>query len=159
IRRGVGAATGDSGIYLVTFELYPEGHGLVNELERRGLHVGVAPTFGPMMEPHRVLDSHEATARIHLASTASLDRWRRTPGAIEVAFSDARTPAQLDEFGRVRTQVIDALRKEGREDAAAAVDRDFAGVSLDGVHPSTMSLIRQLRSLGFPEAVFILPVD
>jgi len=159
IRRGVGAATGDKGTYLVTFDPYREGTGLVNELERRGLHVGVAQVFGPAMTPHRVLDPQEATARIHLASIASLDRWQRTPGAVQVAFSDPRTPQQLEEFGRMRAQVIDALRREGREDVVAAIDLDFAGVNLDRVAPWTVWLIQQLRNLGYPEAVFILPVD
>jgi hypothetical protein len=58
---------------------------------------------------------------------------------------------------RLRGNVIDALRKQGREDLVAAVDRDFAGVSLDGVNPFIALLIGQMRQLGRPAAVFVLP--
>ena len=112
-----------------------------------------------MMTSHRVLEPGQATARVHLASIASIDRLRRTHGAIQVAFCDPRTPPQLEEFVRVRAQVIDALRRQGREHLVPAVDRNFAGSRLDQVDPTTLMLIQRLRDLGFPEAVFILPVD
>ncbi len=157
IHRGVGAATGDPGRYLVTWSDFAQGLGLVDELERRGLHVCVPKEFGPAMTEHRVVDSQKPTARVHLASAGSLDRWRQTPGAIEVALSDPRTAQELEEFGRLRAQVIGALRQQGREDVVAAVDRDFDGVSLEGVSPFIMLLIARMREIGGPAAVFILP--
>jgi hypothetical protein len=47
MNRGVGASTGDTGRYLVTWDRMMEGLGLVNELERRGLRVGVPRPLGP----------------------------------------------------------------------------------------------------------------
>src|SRR5262249_36990770 len=61
-----------SGRYLVTWldaaNPAAEGLGLVNELERRGLRVGVSEEFGYLMTEHRVLRPGMATRRVHLAT-------------------------------------------------------------------------------------------
>jgi hypothetical protein len=93
-----------------------------------------------------------------LAAAGSLNRWRRTPEAVEVGFDDPRSPQEIDEFTRLRADVIAALREQGREDVVAAADREFDGVSFDGVSPWTLLGIQRMREIGGPAAVFILPV-
>jgi hypothetical protein len=87
-----------------------------------------------------------------------LSRWRATPGAVEIAFDDPRTPQDIEESTRLRARVIAALREQGREDVIAAGDRDFDGVSFVGVKPWTLLGIQRMRDIGGPAAVFILPV-
>jgi hypothetical protein len=158
IRGGVGSSTGDRDRYLVTWDRVTEGLGFVNELERRGLRIGVPEAYGPWTGQHRVLGSEDATPRVHLASAGGLSRWRRMPGAIEVAFADARTTQDVEESSRLRARVIADLRRQGREDVVAAADREFDGVNLDGVSPWTLMGIQLMRESGGPAAVFIVPV-
>jgi hypothetical protein len=158
IHRGVGASAGDTGRYLVTWDRMSEGLGFVNELERRGLRIGVLKPFGPLTGQHRVLGSDDATARVHLASEGSLSRWRGTTGAVEVAFDDSRTPQDIEESAQLRARVIADLHEQGREDVIAAADREFNGVDLDGVSPWTLMGIHLMRQIGGPAAVFIVPV-
>jgi hypothetical protein len=164
IRTRAGGTPGDAGRYLVTWTdaLYSgaQGIGLVNELERRGLRAGVDnPMYATLMSKHRVIEPHEATARLHLATGARwVSKWRKTPGAIEIAFSDPRTPEARYQHDQMRKDVIRALRQIGRKDLVRSLDWDLPGARDASGDPLVAMAIGRLVEIGEPAAVFLVPV-
>ena len=160
--RGVGAADGHAGRYLVTWtdaaHIGSQGYGLVNELERRGFDVGVNGGLGATATFHRVLDAADATARVNLATGIWVERWRALPDAVEVASVDPRTRAERSEFEQLRREVIAELRDAGLDDLVPRVDDNLFGASLDSRVPFGAQLrMSRMLALGVPTAVFVAP--
>lgn len=156
-----GDTTGAQGRYLVTWAdaLYrgQQGIGLVNELERRGIHAGATKEFGSMVLAHRVLDPAQATARIHLASGAWIDDARRARGNVQIAYSDPRSDTERREYQALRRSVSTTLRRMRRSDLVGMLDRDLQGACVPGVEPLACLAIRRMSELGAPAAVFLGP--
>jgi hypothetical protein len=107
---------------------------------------------------HRVVDPDEATAVVHMATGLYVDRWRAVPGAVEVAFVDPRSPAELDEFERLREEVVDELGDAGLDDLVPLVDSNLFGASIDERVPSgAEERMARMLELGEPTAMFIAP--
>lgn len=162
IDAGLGPADGRDGSYVVFWQdavfIGAQGYGLVNELERRGLDVGVHPTWRVPVTPQRVKLPDETTAEIHLVSGVYIDEWRQRPGYVEVIEADARTPAQRERFEELRAGVIAELGALGRDDLIAEVDTNLFGASLDPDLPgSVVDDLSEMLLLGEPIAVFIAP--
>lgn len=162
LRTGVGAATDDDATYLVTWDdalhFGSQGYGLVNELERRGIDVGVYATWRVPVTPHRVLTAEEAVAEIHLATGSYVGQWRADPTAVEVIAVEPRTSAELAEYGEVEAELIDGLRRLDLDDLVAMLDTNLFGVQLDPRVPTSLQArVDRLLVLGQPTAVFILP--
>ena len=159
---GVGAATGRDGRYSVTWTdvavFGSQGYGLLNELDRRGFHVGSAPYFYTTSTPYRVVDPATATAVVHFANGAYIDEWAAKPDTVQVAFTDPRSPVEKARYERLRDDVIARLRDAGLDELVAGLDRNLFGVQLDDrVSGATNRLIDQMIEIGQPTAVFIAP--
>jgi hypothetical protein len=160
--RGEGAATGRDGRYAVTWsDAYyfgSQGYGIVSELERAGFDAGAAPPWHVPITDHRVVDPEEATAVVHMATGLYVDRWRSVPGAVEVAYVEPRSAAELDEFERLRAEVVGELRDAGLDDLVPLVDSNLFGVSIDERVPSgAEERMARMLELGEPTAMFIAP--
>ena len=135
IAAGVGEASGVDGIYQVRWsdaaDIGSPGFGLLNELERRGLDVAADEFFHVPATDHRVRPRDRADAQIHLATGGYVDRWRRVPGAVEVATYEPRSEEQVARADELRARVIARLRVEGLDDVADLVDTNLFGASLD----------------------------
>jgi hypothetical protein len=164
VRARTGAATkGSDGRYLVSwsdaFFFGSEAYGLVNELERAGLHVGVDHPFAVPVTFHRVIDPAQATAEIHFASGQYIDQTLAMPGQVEVVHIDPRTPAERTEFEGLRSSVIDGLTALGLSDLVKWVDVNLFGAAVDGRVPLDLRLkMSRMLDIGEPIAVFIGPV-
>jgi hypothetical protein len=164
VRSGVGAASaGAQGHYVVTWsDAYffgSQGYGLVNELERRGLHVGVDATFRVPVTPQRVLDRPRADAEIHFATGRFVDEWSAKPDVVKVADVDPRSPAQRDEFAQLHGEVANGLHAAGLDDLVPTLDTNLFGVQLDPrVSPALQRSIARMLELGERTAVFIAPL-
>jgi hypothetical protein len=162
VEAGLGEATGRDGRYVVFWQdavfIGAQGYGLVNELERRGLDVGVHPTWRVPVTPQRVLLPAEITAEIHLVSGRYIDEWRSRQGYEEVVAVDARSAAQQAEFDELRTGVIERLGELGRADLIEEIDINLFGASLDPELPrDVVDDLSEMLLLGEPIAVFIAP--
>jgi hypothetical protein len=162
IEAGVGAADGRDGSYVVFWQdavfIGAQGYGLVNELERRGLDVGVHPTWRVPVTPQRVKLPDSTTAEVHLVSGGYIDEWRQRPGYVEVVAVDARSPEQRARFEELRAGVIEQLTELGRDDLVAEIDVNLFGASLDPTLPgSIVDDLSEMLLLGEPIAVFIAP--
>jgi hypothetical protein len=158
----VGAATGLDGTYLVVWQdaafIGSQGYGLVNELERRGVHAGVRDPWRVPVTPHRVLPPGSYDAEIHLVSGIYIDEWRARDGFVEVATTDIRTDAERARFAALRRRVIDRLTELGRVELVDVVDRNLFGASLDPELPhDVVADLSEMLLLGEPVSVFIAP--
>jgi hypothetical protein len=163
IRSGVGSAEGADARYVVTWsDAYffgSQGYGLVNELERNGLHVGVDDTFRVPVTPQRVVDRSQVQAEIHLSTGSYIDEWRAKPNAVEVAYVDLRTPDEVAEYDELHASVIAGLTAAGLGDVVPLVDTNLFGASLDPRLPSEVqTAMARMLVIGQPAAVFISPV-
>jgi hypothetical protein len=159
---GDGAADGPSGRYVVTWSdalhIGSAAYGLVSELERRGLDVGAMSWAAVPLTEHRVVEDGQATAVVHLATGAFIDRAREVPGAVEVAHADPRTSAERAEFDALRAQVEDDLVAAGLGDLVPRVDGNLFGAALHpDLDPATRRRIGRMLDLGAPIAVFVAP--
>ena len=162
LERGEGAATGRDGRYVVTwsdaFYFGSQGYGLVSELERAGFDASAAPPWHVPITDHRVLEPADATAVVHMATGLFVDQWRAVPGAVEVAYVEPRSPAELAEFNRLRGEVIAELRSEGLDDIVPVVDGNLFGASIDErVSREAQRRMARMLELGEPTAIFIAP--
>jgi hypothetical protein len=160
--RHVGPTSGAAGRYLVTYtdpnSLGSQAFGLVNELERGGFRVGMTRGYRNAIAPHRVLDSAQATAIVHLAVGSDIATWRAIPDSFEVASSDGRTPAQRAQYARLHAEVTAEFTAIGRPDEAQQVDQNLVGLSLDPRVPTRIrSQLGHMDELGLPIAVFVAP--
>jgi hypothetical protein len=134
------------------------GYGLLDELDRRGFHVGALEGLGVIVTQHRVISEADATARLQLATGVWVDKWRAVPGATELASFDPRTPAQHARFDQLRTEAIDLLRAARLDDLATLVDLNLFAVSIDQRSSSAVQArVMEMLSLGVPIAVFLAP--
>lgn len=159
-----GAATGRDGRYLVTwndaFHIGSQGFGLLSELERRGFDVGVEDGRRVPATAHRVLDPAVATARVHLATGAHVDRWRAVPGAVEVATADPRSRSGRAEQEHLRDEVIATLQRLGLDELVPGVDDNLFGVAIDERVPTaTREQMGRMLEIGAPLSIFIVPPD
>jgi hypothetical protein len=162
IREGVGDAVGSDGRYVVFWQdvnfIGAQGYGLVNELERRGLDVGVHETWRVPVTPQRVFPEGTYDAEVHIVSGAYIDEWRARDGYVEVASADPRTPAEAADFDRLRARVLERLDELDRPDLAEILDVNLFGVSLDPDLPSdVIDDLGDMLVLTSPVAVFIAP--
>lgn len=162
IDANVGATTGRDGCYLVTWSdpAYSgaAGFALFNELERAGFCVGVRKRFAPFVGKRRTLNPRDATARIHLATGRSIRRWRRRRRGhvVEVAFADPRSRRELAEVKRLRAQIIEAMRADGRKDAVRAFRRGPEMLrTVPGLSLHVAFAAARLHELGGPAAIFV----
>jgi hypothetical protein len=162
VAKGVGEAVGPNGSYIVFWQdaafIGAQGYGLVNELERRGLDVGVNPTWRVPVTHQRVKYQGQADAEIHLVSGVFIDEWRERPGYAEVIVLDPRTDQQRQRFEELQAQVITELTAIGRTDLIEEVNINLFGARIDPTLPERIRLdLIEMLEIGQPVAVFIAP--
>jgi hypothetical protein len=133
---------------------------LLSELERRGFDVGVQPGRRVPATPQRVLLDAEATARVHLATGAFVERWRQVPGAVQIASFDPRDADARAEQERLRAEVTATLLDLGLDELVPKLDLNLFGAAIDERVPdATQEQMGRMLALGGPLAVFVVPVD
>lgn len=158
-----GAGGGRDGRYRVTstdavFRDFPV-FGIVNELERAGLDIGMDPGFVVAVRRHRVIQPGEATAVVHLSSGSDIARWRAKQGVTEAARFDPRTARQRRQSEVLRADVVRRLEDADLDDLVAVVD-DIEVVAADPrISPAVQLRLNELSQLGAPIVAFVGPPD
>jgi hypothetical protein len=157
-----GLATGSSGRYLVSWSDPLSGSALgmslANELERAGFEVAYDRGF-TYSGAHRTRDRAWASARIHLAAGGWIAEGRHARGAVLISRVDVRTGAEAMEARNLEALLIQALRKDGREDLVRRMPYDLPGAVAANPKqdPFAKLLLGRLIEIGWPAAVFIMP--
>jgi hypothetical protein len=162
LERQPGPGGGRHGTYLVTFgdpaSLGAQGFGLMNELERRGFHIGALDLYRGPVTPHRVLSPQQASAIVHLSIGPDIAYWRAKPEVEQVAYYDPRSPKERAEFDRIHSRVVSELNAAGLSRLVPGVDGDLFATTLDPrLPPDARRGLSRLADLGLPAAVFIAP--
>jgi hypothetical protein len=159
---GVGAADGRDGRYAVVWaDAYyfgSQGYGMINELERRGFHVGAYPTYHVPVTPQRIFPEASATADVVLATGVNVAAWQAKPGVVQVADVEPRDAAELAEFQQLRGESIAALQAADLPDIAELVDTNLFLARIDPrLPPGVEGKLSRMLALGEETAVFIAP--
>ncbi len=162
LESGTGSAVGPDGTYLVFWQdsvfIGSQGYGLVNELERRGIDVGVHDTWRVPVTHHRVLPPGTYDAEVHLVSGVYIDEWRTRSDHVEIVNVDVRSDEERARFAALRERVGDRLVDLGRDDVIETVDRNLFGASLDPDLPQdVVDDLAEMLLLGEPVSIFIAP--
>ena len=162
LAAGAGPATGRDGRYVVTWEdalhIGSQAYGLVSELERRGFTVGMTPGLVVPNTKYRTIEPADATAEVHFATGPFVEAWRARPEAVEVAYVEPRSPAEVRRFAELRDRVVARLEADGLDDVVPLVDGNLFGASIQRRVPSeTRRLLVEMLDLGLPTAVFVAP--
>jgi hypothetical protein len=133
--------------------------GLVLELERQGIEVGVDPQFSAAALPHRVLGEDQADGVLYLVIGERIESMR-DEGLTELTAFDIRTPAQASRSVEVRQLLIVRFTEIGRPELADELDKQYGLTSLlfsPTPLPSDISdLVIEYLNLGQPAAVFLV---
>jgi len=164
LEEGKGAATGPDGRYVVTWSdalfIGSQGYGLVSELERAGLDVGVRDWAKAPVTPQRVIPPDEVTAVVHFASGDYIGQWLAKPGVEVLAQADPRTPAEREEYEALEAAVAADLEQSGLGDIVPLLSGNLFGASLDPrLSDAQLDDIERLLELGLPVAVLVAPPD
>lgn len=163
LEGGHSGASGRSGRYLVRWTdrvtIGSQGFGLLNELTRRGFEAGVIPAFGSGAGgSHRVLDEDDASLVVQLVVGPDITEWANRPDAVEVAFVDARTPAQRERHDELMAQIDRELRDRGLDQLADDWNTNLFTTWIDADVPSEVHpLMTEVLDMTAPVAVFLLP--
>jgi hypothetical protein len=160
--------SGVRGPYLITWLPDPlsiggEGYGLFNELIRHGYDVRAGLTFRPGATRFHILTVPAAARvalQVHIATgDHEIARWKSDGRFREVASFDPRSPAEREEFDRLRQQFIDELQRHGAAKALIdQVDQNLFTMSfLPNLPPGSNRQITTMLHLGMPSAVFVGP--
>jgi len=161
LRSGAGAADGVDGTYLVRFQdalhFGSQAYGFVNELERRGLDVGMDDTRRVPLRPHRVVDAADATAIVVLVSGDFVTEWRGRPDAEEIA-SWSPTDDELARYAALEEELTARLVTGGLEDLLPNVRTNLFGIQLDErADESLQRHVDEMLRIGQPTSVFVAP--
>jgi hypothetical protein len=164
LEADVGGSAGTYGRYTVTYaDSYyfgSQSYGLVSELERRGFDVGMPNTWRVPVTPHRVVLEVDATTQLRLATGRYIAEVAALPGAVQVAFHDPRTPADIARGEQLAQQVRTSLIAVGLEGLVPMIDDNLFGLQLDSRVPADVQeMVDELLRLGVPTAVFVLPPE
>jgi hypothetical protein len=164
LEADVGGSAGTYGRYTVTYaDSYyfgSQSYGLVSELERRGFDVGMPNTWRVPVTPHRVVLEVDATTQLRLATGRYIAEVAALPGAVQVAFHDPRTPADIARGEQLAQQVRTSLIAAGLEELVPMIDENLFGLQLDPRVPADVQeMVDELLRLGVPTAVFVLPPE
>ena len=162
LERGDGAATGPDGRYVVIWSdaVYfgSPGYGLVSELQRAGFDARAATPWHVPITDHRVMEVEDATAVVHLVTGQFIDRLRSIPEALEVAYVEHRSPAEIAEFARLHDEVGAELQREGLDELLPVVNGNLYGATIDErVSKGARQRMARMLELGEDTAVFIAP--
>jgi hypothetical protein len=137
-----------------------EAFGLVNELDREGIRVGIRPDKRLRAAPRLTMDPQRAAAVLRVVTGPSIEEWDRKPGARRLAVFDPRTDEDRALQERLREEVDDELRGLGLEDMARRAESSFMGTLFllreDRRVPDALTdKMFRIYELGTPSAVFL----
>jgi hypothetical protein len=157
-----GLATGRAGRYLVSWSDPLRGSALgislANEIERAGFDVAYDRGF-VLAGTHRTRELGWASARIHLAAGGWIAEGRHAPNAVLASRVDLRTRAEEIEARNLQTELVESLRKAGRQDLVARIPYDLPGTMAAAPRQNVLIglAVARITEIGWPTAVFIMP--
>jgi hypothetical protein len=150
--------------YLIRFHdpvsLGAPGIGLLNELERQGLDVGVDTWLSANVQPHRTLTEDEADVLLLVViGDPAIEAAQANENAVTLA-EVAMDPADEALSRALRVEVEAALREIGRADLIVRLDEQYGVSQVEaepGLPAEVLDLVERYRALRLPAAVIAVP--
>lgn len=138
------------------------GFGLVNELDRRGVPIGISPALRLRAAPHLTLERSEAAAVLILATGDAITEMDADAQAERIAFHDPRSPDQRSRQAELLREIDEAMLELGLDELRSFLDTSFFGAFYvaqnDPAVPAPLiEKMREVLAMGAPSAVFLKP--
>lgn len=162
LEAGVGDAVGPDATYALAWQdayfFGSQAFGLLSELRREGLDVRTYDFWRVPSTEGRSVGGRAVAAELVFATGGYVEQWRSDPRVVEVATVDPRSDAEIQEFDRLRTDLIADLADDGLDDLVEQVDINLFGINIDQrISPEARAISGELIRLGQETAVFIGP--
>ena len=135
--------------------------GLLLELERQGVAVGVDPAYSAAALPQRVVAEDRAAGVLYLVIGERIDAVAAQAGVTRLAAFDPRTSEQADESDTVRARLASRFVQIGHPEFLDLLDRQYGLTSLlfspQPLPEDIAALVVRFLDLGRPTAVFLAP--
>jgi hypothetical protein len=136
------------------------GFGVLLELEKRGVKVGVDAVNSAGALPHRVLPESSANAALWVVhGDVAIESMLGREDAVELGYFDPRSADEVAESARLRAELVSLLRQSGLD--CSLLDRQYGlaqlVLGLIAVPDSVVSRAKRYDDLGQPAAVFETP--
>jgi hypothetical protein len=132
--------------------------GMLLELEKRGFHVGIDEAGKAGALPFRVVPREQADAvLLYVTGDAAIEQMRADPAAIELAFTDQRTPDEQLLSAALLRELQEQLCADGRADLVRRLDDQYGHAALlfgTDLSDDELELLQQYSDLRLPGAVF-----
>ncbi len=134
------------------------GFGLVDELERAGFDARADDDFSPQVRPHRIVEEtdEDTTTTIEMAAGHNIERVLALPGAVQVAYADLRSAADLERREQLRSELIRRLAPNV-ERLRAIDENPIALAFAENLDPDTARMLVELAEIGLPMAIIVVP--
>ena len=136
-----------------------QAFGLVNELDREGIEVGIERHEKLRAAPYLTMDRARATAVLRVVTGPAIEVWKEKTGSRLIARYDPRTSGQRALQERLRREIEAELRTLGLAELIAQLENSFLVSFVFDRDPRipkdlTAKMSRSLE-LGAPSAVFL----
>jgi len=137
-----------------------QAYGLLNELDRHGIAVGLNPPERLRAAPRLTLSPSSATATLRVVTGAAIAEWQAKPGVQRIAFHDPRTDQDRTTQERLRREIEAELRRLQMPDQIATFRVSLvASIFIFGTDPQIpdrlVDKVKLVFELGTPSAVYI----
>ncbi len=137
-------------------------YGLVLEMERRGVHVGVDPWGRAAAQPFRVQPEETASTVLwYISGDHSIAEFEQRSDAVLLARFDPRQPEDRDRSHQVRAQIESRLTEIGRAELIPKLDEQYGTTQIrlfEHLPADVIKLVIEYNDLREPGAVFEVPI-
>ena len=135
--------------------------GLVLEMEKRGIDLGVDPWGGAAARPYRVLEESKADSVLWLiVGPENIERFAQRPDAIQLATFDPRSPAERDESNALRSKIEDRMNALGHPEWIDLLDSQYGHMQIllfTPVPSDLFELVARYSEIRLPATLFAVP--
>jgi hypothetical protein len=135
--------------------------GLVLEMEKRGIELGVDPWGGAAARPYRVLDESNADSVLWLiVGPENIERFTQRPDAIQLAAYDPRSAAERDESDELRSRIENRMNALGHPEWIDLLDSQYGHMQIllfTPVPSDLFDLVARYSEIRLPAALFAVP--
>lgn len=156
------AALDPNGSYVVQFRdasaFGSQAFGLVSELDRNGLDVGMEDFWTVPITESRTKSPGEFDAQVFLVTGDFIAEFRADSDFTELASDDPLDESEREEYEVLRTALVDELRRSGDDDLVELVDTNLFLLTIDQtISREAQRISAEMKLFGSRTAVFVGP--
>lgn len=135
--------------------------GLVLEMEKQGVDLGVDPWGGAAARPYRVLTEDRADSVLWLVvGPENIDRFASRADAIRIASFDPRSPDEKAESETLRAEIESSMLAAGHPEWIELLDSQYGHMQIllfTPISDELFTMVARYSEIRLPAAVFAVP--